>query len=150
MADQDGLYTYQTLKMLSVFYLNMVRELKKTVSWQFSNSLMNYVELFPKAGEEILHEDSLNAKFIGGPNIVLLNGHEWKNQRKIANPAFRRSMPVKLFGKLTQELFKSMETMGDTVNVSDLMERWTLDAIGKAGFGKSIKYVLVVAKTNHS
>lgn len=93
--------------------------------------------MFPKADKEIMHEDSLNAKFIGGPNIVLLNGHEWKNQRKIANPAFRRSMPVKLFGKLTQELFKSMETMDDTVNVTDLMERWTLDAIGKAGFGES-------------
>lgn len=66
---------------------------------------------------------------------MLLNGHEWKSQRKVANPAFRRSMPVKLFGKLTQEMFRSMETMNETINVSDLMERWTLDAIGKAGFG---------------
>jgi hypothetical protein len=28
-----------------------------------------------------------------------------------------------------------MESMGETVDASDLMERWTLDAIGKAGFG---------------
>lgn len=95
------------------------------------------VELFPKAEKEIQYENSLNGKFINGPNIVLLNGHEWKSQRKVANPAFRRSMPVKLFGKLTQEMFRSMETMNETINVTDLMERWTLDAIGKAGFGNS-------------
>lgn len=51
------------------------------------------------------------------------------------NPAFHRSQPVKLFGKLTQDMFKAMETMDTTVNVSDLMERWTLEAIGRAGFG---------------
>jgi cytochrome P450 len=75
-------------------------------------------------------------KFIGGPNMVFLNGHEWKSQRKMANPAFHRSMPVKLFGELTVEMFKVMETMGETIDFSDMMERWTLDAIGKAGFGK--------------
>lgn len=32
-------------------------------------------------------------------------------------------------------MFKAMETMDTTVNVSDLMERWTLEAIGRAGFG---------------
>jgi hypothetical protein len=45
-------------------------------------------------------------------------------------------MPVKLFGKLTQGMFKSMESM-DATAVSDLMERWTLNAIGKAVFGKN-------------
>lgn len=69
----------------------------------------------------------------------MANGHEWKSQRKIANPAFHRSMPVKLFGKLTQDMFKMMETMGETVDISDLLHRWTLDAIGKAGFGKRKK-----------
>lgn len=44
-------------------------------------------------------------------------------------------MPVKLFGKLTQEMFQLMETMGNIIDVTDLMERWTLEAIGKAGFG---------------
>lgn len=45
-------------------------------------------------------------------------------------------MPIKLFGKLTQDLFKVMDTMDETVDVSDLMLRWTLEAIGKAGFGR--------------
>lgn len=43
-------------------------------------------------------------------------------------------MPVHMFGKLTQDLFKEMENMDSTVEVTDLMERWTLEAIGKAGF----------------
>jgi cholesterol 24(S)-hydroxylase len=67
---------------------------------------------------------------------VNLNGEHWRDQRKIANPAFHRSMPVEMFGKLTQKMFGVMDTMEKTVDVVDLMERWTLDAIGKAGFGK--------------
>lgn len=66
----------------------------------------------------------------------LVNGNEWKLQRKVANPAFHRSMPVKLFGELTVEMFKVMETMGETINFSNMMGRWTLEALGKAGFGK--------------
>jgi cholesterol 24(S)-hydroxylase len=81
------------------------------------------------------NEQTLLSRFIGGPNVLLITGHEWKNQRKVANPAFRRSLPVKLFGKITQELFATMETMDKTVNFSDLMLRWTLEAIGRAGFG---------------
>jgi cytochrome P450 len=65
-----------------------------------------------------------------------LNGAHWKNQRTIANPAFHRAQPIQLFGKLTQDLFLKMDTMAETVEVTDLMERWTLDAIGKAGFGE--------------
>jgi cytochrome P450 len=86
-------------------------------------------------------EDTLLTKFVGGPNVLTLAGHEWKNQRKVTNPAFRRSMPVKLFGKLTQELFKVMDTMDETVDISDLMLRWTLEAIGKAGFG-TLYYII--------
>lgn len=72
-----------------------------------------------------------------------LDGQAWKTQRKIANPAFHRSMPVKLFGELTVELFKVMENMDETINVSNMMERWTLEVIGKAGFGKHIKKKMV-------
>jgi cytochrome P450 len=83
--------------------------------------------------------ETVIGKFLGGPNILMLSGHHWRSQRKVANPAFRRSMPVKLFGDLTQQLFKTMEeTMSadGTVEVTELMFRSTLEAIGKAGFGK--------------
>jgi cholesterol 24(S)-hydroxylase len=77
----------------------------------------------------------LGYKFFGGPSIVTLNGHAWKEQRKLANPAFHRSMPVALFGKLTQQLFSVIENNGGTAEMNDVMQKWTLDAIGKAGFG---------------
>ncbi|KAI8879152.1 cytochrome P450 [Backusella circina FSU 941] len=41
---------------------------------------------------------------------------------------------VHLFGKLAQELFEEMDKMEPRVEITDLMARWTLDAIGKAGF----------------
>lgn len=96
---------------------------------------MNELDLFPKVVPQDGHKETLQGKFIGGPNMLVLNGHEWKAQRKVANPAFHRSMPVKMFGKLTQQMFEVMEGMGETIVITDLLERWTLDAIGKAGFG---------------
>jgi cytochrome P450 len=80
-------------------------------------------------------------RFIGRPNILSSNGEQWKEQRKIANPAFHRSMPVGMFGQLTLDLFSEMDKLGDTIEMTDFMERWTLDAIGKAGFGKSPHYI---------
>lgn len=74
-------------------------------------------------------------KFVMGPNVIIISGDHWKSQRKVINPAFRRSMPIKLFGQFTQELFRTIEALGGTVDVSDLMMRCTLDAIGLAGFG---------------
>lgn len=94
---------------------------------------------------QIEHKDTLNGKFIGGPNLAMINGHEWKAQRKLANPAFSRSMPVNLFGKLTQDMFKMIDALGETVSMSELLNRWTLDAIGKAGFGKERIIVMVLA-----
>jgi cytochrome P450 len=91
--------------------------------------------MFPKANILKGKEDTLNAKFSNGPNLVFLSGAHWKAQRMIANPAFHRAQPIQLFGKLAQDLFAKMDTMAETVEVTDLMERWTLQAIGKAGFG---------------
>lgn len=44
-------------------------------------------------------------------------------------------MPVELFATLTHKLFRTMDTMDSTVDFLDLMTRFTLDAIGLAGFG---------------
>lgn len=75
-------------------------------------------------------------KYIG-LNIVTANGEHWKSQRKAANPAFHRSVPIKLFGRLTVDMFNAIEKSNSSmVDISDLMSRWTLDAIGNAGFGK--------------
>nr|BDB32844.1 cytochrome P450 monooxygenase [Thamnidium elegans] len=92
-------------------------------------------DVFPKADFNKGSEFGLLNKFVAGPNVIIISGDHWKSQRKVINPAFRRSMPVKLFGQLTQELFLTIEKLGSTVDVSDLMMRCTLDAIGRAGFG---------------
>ncbi|KAI8085855.1 cytochrome P450 [Gilbertella persicaria] len=90
---------------------------------------------FPKAHRAVGAKGTLISKFIGGPNIVLLSGADWRRHRKIANPAFQRSMPVKAFGNLTIKMYKAMEDSGsDTIDVLNLFERWTLDAIGITGF----------------
>lgn len=46
-------------------------------------------------------------------------------------------MPIKAFGHLTIKMYDTMDNLqNDTIDVLDLFERWTLDAIGIAGFGK--------------
>ncbi|KAG2213089.1 hypothetical protein INT47_011238 [Mucor saturninus] len=92
------------------------------------------IDKFPKIQTKDEHKETLNAKFTGGPNIVMLNGPEWKKHRMVANPAFHRSMPVKMFGKLTQDMINVIDSMEETVDISNLLHRWTLEAIGKAGF----------------
>jgi cytochrome P450 len=98
--------------------------------------LSSYIDFFPRKDITTGLENSLFLKFSGIHNMLLIGGERSKIQRKIATPAFRRSMPVKLFGKITQDLFSVVETAGGTVQVLDLMNRWTLEAIGLAGFGK--------------
>ncbi|KAI8138783.1 cytochrome P450 [Fennellomyces sp. T-0311] len=74
-------------------------------------------------------------QFILGPNILFLSGKQWRDQRKVANPAFHRQMPLALFGRLTEKMFAIIDQTEEIVDTYDLMERWTLDAIGNAGFG---------------
>lgn len=97
-------------------------------------------------------EGTLLTRFAGGSNIFVVDGHQWKAQQKVVNPAFRRSMPVKLFGKLGKGLFQVMESMDETVEVNKLLLRWTLDAIGKAAFGKRRKRtgILLAGVTSYS
>jgi hypothetical protein len=53
-------------------------------------------------------------------------------------------MPVKTFGNLTLKMFKTMEGYDtNTIDVLDLFERLTLDAIGLAGFGMDTVYLQV-------
>ncbi|KAI8891343.1 cytochrome P450 [Backusella circina FSU 941] len=113
-------------------------------------------EFFPKKDTTAQFLDSLLFRFIGGPNILFSNGEAWKSQRMVANPAFHRSMPVHLFGLLTQELFRTIDKLGKTVDWPDLTQRWTLDAIGMAGFGfdfeaikdRKSKWILAYEKIN--
>lgn len=68
--------------------------------------------------------------------------------RQVANPAFHRSMPLELFGELTNALFRVMDTMDATVDFLELMTRFTLDAIGRAGFGMNEIVIRCYASSN--
>ncbi|KAI8138782.1 cytochrome P450 [Fennellomyces sp. T-0311] len=90
---------------------------------------------FEKQPNRKLFAGTILGRFILGPNILFLSGKHWRDQRKIANPAFHRQMPLALFGRLTEKLFTVIDQTEEAVDAYDLMERWTLDAIGNAGFG---------------
>ncbi|KAI9317207.1 cytochrome P450 [Dichotomocladium elegans] len=102
------------------------------------------LDVFPKELNSGIGPKTLMAKFFFGPNVVALNGPHWKAQRMTANPAFHRSMPVELFAKLTKKLMAVMDTDMEQqgfVNFREMTERWTLDAIGLAGFDFDFKSV---------
>ncbi|KAI9485028.1 cytochrome P450 [Zychaea mexicana] len=92
-------------------------------------------DIFPKASVSADREGTLYGKFAVGPNVAFINGQHWKSQRMVMNPAFHRQMPIDLFGKLTLKLFNVMdESLDKPINFPDMTTRWTLDAIGLAGF----------------
>ncbi|OAD75061.1 CYP509 protein, partial [Phycomyces blakesleeanus NRRL 1555(-)] len=97
--------------------------------------IMLKIDAFPKADVIRTTEHTIISRFLRGPNLVFSNGSSWKTQRKIANPAFHRSLPVKLFGDMAKKMFQVMDKQDSLVDITDLMERWTLDVIGEAGFG---------------
>ncbi|KAI8875653.1 cytochrome P-450 cyp509A1, partial [Backusella circina FSU 941] len=99
-------------------------------------------DFFPRKDITTGLENSLFLKFAGVHNMLLIGGERSKIQRKIAIPVFRRSMPVKLFGRLTQDLFHVIDSTGEIVNVLDLMYRFTLETIGLAGFGFEFNAIL--------
>ncbi|KAI9317045.1 cytochrome P450 [Dichotomocladium elegans] len=85
-----------------------------------------------------IHPENGLSLFIGTDNVAFVNGKEWKEQRKIMNPAFHRSAPVATFGALAVKAFALIESQG-TVKVVELIQRMTLDALGKAIFDFDFK-----------
>lgn len=96
---------------------------------------LNISDSFPKLDVGGRLADTILGRYLGPSNILTSSGHDWKKHRKIANPAFHRSMPVELFGRMSHKLFRVMDEMDNTsVDIVDLTERLTLDIIGLAGF----------------
>ncbi|KAI7883978.1 cytochrome P450 [Lichtheimia hyalospora FSU 10163] len=93
-------------------------------------------DIFPKADRTPLLK-TLLGRFTGIRHLVSLNGHEWKAQRKIANPAFHRTMPVAVFGRLGAKLFSMMDSLSEKgpIDFHDMTERWTLDVMGLVIYG---------------
>ncbi|KAI7858634.1 cytochrome P450 [Circinella umbellata] len=103
-----------------------------------AKKLLSKSDLFPKMNIiKSQQKHTIFGRFAVGPNIIFLpQGPHWKAQRSILNPAFHRSQPVQLFGELTQKLFVELDKVvnSTSIDVHSIMTRWTLDAIGIAGF----------------
>ncbi|CAO3624112.1 unnamed protein product [Cunninghamella echinulata] len=95
-------------------------------------------DIFPKSTLDT-QKGTFLEQFAGTHNILFSNGQEWLKHRKLVNPAFHRSFPVKLFGESVQDLFDTWEKKYPqnefTLDVTEYFDRLTLQIIGKAGFG---------------
>ncbi|KAI9307115.1 cytochrome P450 [Cunninghamella echinulata] len=93
-------------------------------------------DLFSKA-EAPFTKDTLTHNYIRNDNLALVSDkNEWKKHRMTVNPAFHRHMPVKLFTEYVHRVFDVIDSSNEsTVDVNMLMQKFTLDIIGKAGFG---------------
>ncbi|KAL0082486.1 hypothetical protein J3Q64DRAFT_1850277 [Phycomyces blakesleeanus] len=124
LAENNGFYAIPFLGKWSVQVANPIAI--KTILLKF--------DMFPKANSLSKSQGTLAHRFIGGPNVFLLEGKKWRKQRMISNPAFSRSMPVDMFGRITINLFKYLDNIDPTIDVLDTMKKWTLDTLGSAVF----------------
>ncbi|CAO3614068.1 unnamed protein product [Mucor hiemalis] len=101
-----------------------------------AKQLLFKTDNFPKSHSifDALGESSPIVQFMGRDNVATSNGDVWKRQRKVMNPAFHRSMPVKTFGAVVKELFTIIEKESDSVPITLRMKSMTLDILGLAAF----------------
>ncbi|ORX88881.1 cytochrome P450 [Basidiobolus meristosporus CBS 931.73] len=99
----------------------------------YAKVILMDIDTFPKIemSKELPH--TLRAKLVQ-VNIASANGKEWKRHRQVANPAFHRSWSTAAFGELVSKLIVEIEHTHESVSVTDLMQRMTLDALGKIIF----------------
>ncbi|KAI8335985.1 cytochrome P450 [Choanephora cucurbitarum] len=91
-------------------------------------------DLFPKINLSEGYENTLTNRFSDGHSLFFSNGPEWKAVKSVISPVFSRSLPVEMFGERASRLFERMESIGNVIEVSNLMRRYTLDVIGQAAF----------------
>ncbi|RHZ75969.1 hypothetical protein Glove_208g201 [Diversispora epigaea] len=75
--------------------------------------------------------------YIGRKNILFENKEEHLRHRRIANPSFHHIWPTELFGDIIKELFKELDKdfkVNNTINIQDMTQSFTLEALGKAAF----------------
>ncbi|KAK9759947.1 hypothetical protein K7432_016502 [Basidiobolus ranarum] len=99
----------------------------------YAKTILMKADIFPKIILSQEQPNTLRAKF-STVNIVSSNGDEWRKHRRIANPAFHRSWTTTTFGELVSKLITEIDKKCTHVPVKELMQRMTLDALGKVIF----------------
>ncbi|KNE67719.1 hypothetical protein AMAG_12450 [Allomyces macrogynus ATCC 38327] len=93
-------------------------------------------DVFEKLPFDVGH----TTKFIGR-NVAVVQTPEWKRQRKVVNPAFRRGWATSLFGLPARQLIKHLDAIASSGTIMDpagWMQRMTLDALSLAAFGTNV------------
>lgn len=83
-----------------------------------------------------------------GTNIVFSNHSTWKRHRKIINSAFKKGWNLNVFSEIVDELFQKMgDTSINKVDVEDLMQRVTVEALGREVM--DVKFDGILSKIKH-
>ncbi|KAI9273216.1 cytochrome P-450 cyp509A1 [Helicostylum pulchrum] len=98
-------------------------------------TILSKPDVFVKAFNKADNKKTIYERFVGGNNLLLSEGEDYKRLKKTVNPAFRRPVPIQLFGRMTQRTLQEIDQMGGKqVDMTDLCNRLTLDILGKAVF----------------
>ncbi|CAI2198323.1 3583_t:CDS:2, partial [Funneliformis geosporum] len=105
-----------------------------TTDLELTKDLIAKTDLYPKTSLEESFPGSLLASYYG-TNVVFSNGDVWKRHRYNTNPAFK-SLPMHVFDESALKFLKVIEKVDNgPIEIKGLMDRVTLDVLGKAAFG---------------
>ncbi|KAJ6476930.1 cytochrome P450 4F5 [Mycena sanguinolenta] len=87
---------------------------------------------FPKKN----YQEHLHFTFLSGPNVVFSNGKQWQRYSASIKGAFDRHIPIHVFAEFAEEVLKKIGK-GGICNVMELVQKFTLDSIGRSALGYS-------------
>lgn len=81
----------------------------------------------------------LSGPFLGN-GIFATDGQQWQHSRSIIRPMFikDRLRNLNIFDACTEKLISKLPPPGETVNIQDLLPRWTLDITTDFLLGKNV------------
>ncbi|CDH56615.1 cytochrome p450 [Lichtheimia corymbifera JMRC:FSU:9682] len=95
---------------------------------------MSKIDGFAKE-QAVINPKTLLGRFIGGRNLLTLDGDEWIEQHKIMKAAFDWASPLESCDAIGQKLITRIGNMDNgSVNWQRLANHWALDLLGKTLF----------------
>ncbi|KAI8143754.1 cytochrome P450 [Fennellomyces sp. T-0311] len=129
LSKANGLYVNKLPLGLTIYVANPILAKIVLHKPEYAKKNTSLLDIFPPEAAIVY--------FAGKDNITIVNGEQWKEQRKIMNPAFHRAMPVEAFGSVMPNVFKlieSTQSKDELLSTIKLVKRITVDCLGKASF----------------